>query len=385
MHKELTLGIDAHNIRAGGGITHLSEMLAAADPEKFGFKKVIVWSGNNTLQQLPHRKWLTLQSHSYLNKSIFYRLFWLFFIRNRELRKEQCDILFVPGGTDCLIMKPMVTMNQNLLPFEFQEAKRYGLGLKLIKFIILRLIQSYTFRKAQGILFLTNYAQVTVKKVTGPLNGLSTIVPHGIHPKFFRKPEEKVYQSFQSFTRENPCKLIYVSVVEIYKHQWQVIRGVKILRDKGYHVELELIGPPGPGMPFLDQAIAELKGDVSWVNYQGMKPYDQIQNHYSIADIGIFASSCETYGQIVSEAMSASLPMACSNLSAMKDVIGEYAVYFHPEKPSEIADALKKLMESAELRKFNAENAFEIAKKLTWQSSADLSFSFFKNVYQSFK
>jgi len=83
--------------------------------------------------------------------------------------------------------------------------------------------------------------------------------------------------------------------------------------------------------------------------------------------------------------MSASLPMACSNLSAMKDVIGEYAVYFHPEKPSEIADALKKLMESAELRKFNAENAFEIAKKLTWQSSADLSFSFFKNVYQSFK
>jgi glycosyltransferase involved in cell wall biosynthesis len=385
MYKQLVLGIDAHNIRAGGGITYLSEMLAAAHPEKFGFHKVIVWSGKKTLNQLPQRKWLSLQSHSYLNKSLFFRLLWLFFIRNRALRRQQCDLLFVPGGTDFFYLKPMVTMSQNLLPFEMQEVRRYGISLNMLKFMVLRFIQSYTFKKAQGVLFLTGYAENAVKKVTGQLDGLCTIVAHGIHPKFFREPDERSYQSIQSFTIKNPCKLIYVSVVEIYKHQWHVIRGVKILRDKGYHVDLTLIGPAGPGMPLLYQAINELKGDTSWVHYLGAIPYDKIQDLYGKADVGIFASSCETYGQIVSEAMAASLPIVCSNLSAMKDVLGAHAVYFHPEKPEEIANALQVLIKSATLRKTNAENAHREAKKLTWQASADKSFLFFKDVYQSFK
>lgn len=385
MHKALILGIDAHNIRAGGGINHLAEMLAAADPEKFGFKKVIVWSGKTTLDQLPFKSWLHLRSHSYLNKSFFFRLLWLLLIRNRQLRKEGCDILFVPGGTDFFPINPMVTMSQNLLPFEMNEARRYGFGLKLIKFSLLRITQSYTFKKAQGVIFLTNYAEAAVKNITGSLKGISTIIPHGIHPKFLRSPTERVYQPTQSFTKESPCRIVYVSVVEIYKHQWQVVRGVKMLRDKGYYVDMQLIGPPGPGLPFLDQALAELEGDTSWVSYVGSKPYDDIQNLYKLADIGIFASSCETYGQIVSEAMAASLPMACSCLSAMKDVIGSCAVYFHPEKPEEIALALQTLIDSVDLRKSNAEQAYNHAKDLTWQSSADQSFNFFKNVYQSFK
>jgi hypothetical protein len=49
MKNKMILGINASNIRSGGGVTHLVELLRAAEPEMYGFNKVIVWSGKKTL------------------------------------------------------------------------------------------------------------------------------------------------------------------------------------------------------------------------------------------------------------------------------------------------------------------------------------------------
>lgn len=53
----MRLGIDASNIRTGGGVTHLIELLRAAKPQEHGFDEVIVWGGSTYLidQSLPIR------------------------------------------------------------------------------------------------------------------------------------------------------------------------------------------------------------------------------------------------------------------------------------------------------------------------------------------
>src|SRR4051812_41152031 len=43
------LGIDASNIRAGGGITHLTNLLRVAQPGGFGFSQVVLWGGRDLL------------------------------------------------------------------------------------------------------------------------------------------------------------------------------------------------------------------------------------------------------------------------------------------------------------------------------------------------
>ena len=52
----LTIGIDASNIRGGGGVTHLVELLRGFDPEGLGITRVVVWSGTKTLQALDQAK-----------------------------------------------------------------------------------------------------------------------------------------------------------------------------------------------------------------------------------------------------------------------------------------------------------------------------------------
>ena len=72
----MILGIDASNIRAGGGITHLINMLGQANPQNHGFSSVIVWSGKNTLAKIPDFPWLIKESPTSLNKGLLRRSWW---------------------------------------------------------------------------------------------------------------------------------------------------------------------------------------------------------------------------------------------------------------------------------------------------------------------
>jgi len=52
MPDNFTLGIDAMNIRDGGGLTHLFEILNCTAKEILYFDQVIVWGNDTCLQQL---------------------------------------------------------------------------------------------------------------------------------------------------------------------------------------------------------------------------------------------------------------------------------------------------------------------------------------------
>ena len=55
----LIIGIDASNLREGGGMTHLSEMLRDTKMEEFSIHRVIVWGGKKTLEMLGDRTWMS--------------------------------------------------------------------------------------------------------------------------------------------------------------------------------------------------------------------------------------------------------------------------------------------------------------------------------------
>ena len=58
VNRGLYFGIVATNIRQGGGVTHLSQLLTAAHPFAAGFEEVTVWSPQSTVDKFPIRPWL---------------------------------------------------------------------------------------------------------------------------------------------------------------------------------------------------------------------------------------------------------------------------------------------------------------------------------------
>lgn len=374
----MILGIDAFNIRAGGGVTHLVELLRAADPLVHGFKQVVVWGGMATLAKIDDRDWLIKVNDPFLDRGLLYRAFWQRFRLKQLAERAGCDVLFVPGGSDASGFKPMVTMSQNLLPFEWRELRRYGWSLSTLKFLLLRWTQGRSFQKANGVVFLTEYARDAVLTVTGKLQGNSVIVPHGINPRFTVPPRQQ--RASIDFKEGHPCRVLYVSIVDMYKHQWHVAEAVAQLRSVGLHVVLELVGPPAAGIGRLKEALNRLDPERVFITYRGAVPYEKLDVIYAAADIGAFASSCENMPNILLEGMAAGLPMACSHMGPMPEVLGDAGVYFDPEYANSIAGALGKLIASPDLRAQIAQAAFNRAQAYSWKRCADETFEFLARI-----
>lgn len=131
--RKYILGIDASNIRSGGGLTHLCQMLNVADPSKFGFDKVIVWSNKATLNKLYDKPWLEKAYSPLLEAPLPIRMIWQLLLLPKYLRKNNCHGVFSPGGIlPFHLCLPSILVSQNLLPFEQNEAKRYGFSFTRI-------------------------------------------------------------------------------------------------------------------------------------------------------------------------------------------------------------------------------------------------------------
>lgn len=371
----MRLGIDASNIRGGGGVTHLVELLRAAKPQEHGFKEVIVWGGASTLSRLEDRPWLRKGYEPVLDQILPIRLYWQLFTLDRLVQKEACDVLFVPGGTYTGAFRPFVTFSQNLLPFEWTEAMRYGVSWMLLKMLLLYRSQKRTFVRANGVIYLTQYARDVVIKKVKQLRGKSAVIHHGVDKRFLLAPREQ--RDIGSYSSQRPFRILYVSPVYVYKHQWHVAEAVARLHDAGFPIKLDLIGSAdAPALKHLHRATSRLDAEEKFICHHGFSSHSEIFSQYHKADIFVFASTCETFGMVITEAMAAGLPIASSNRGPMPEVLGDAGVYFNPEKPDQIAEAIRKLIEDPILRTEKAEAAFERAKEFTWARCADETFGF---------
>jgi len=379
----MIIGIDAANIRAGGGVTHLVELLRAAEPTTHGFSKVIVWSGKSTLSRIKDRPWLIKSHQPLLDKGLLLRTFWQRFRLSSLARILGCDVLFVPGGSYAGNFHPMVTISQNLLPFEWRELRRFGWSWMSLKLVLLRIIQARTFRRADGLIFLTQYASDVVMKNIKTTAGKTTVIPHGVNKRFSLPPKRQL--PINRYSHKRPFSILYVSIIDMYKHQWHAVEAVAHLRQGGLPVVLDLVGPAyPPALDRLKQALERIDPTGKFVKYLDAVPYEELPTRYAQTDMFLFASSCETFGQILTEAMSAGLPIACSNQSAIPEVLGDAGVYFDPENPQDIACALRKLIDSPEMRVEKAKASFERAQAFTWQRCAHETFGFLADVARNY-
>jgi len=374
--RNLLLGIDATNIRHGGGRTHLSELLAAASPLQSGFSGVCVWGSKNTLEKLPIQPWLQKIWIPELDGGLLSRILWQKFSLGREARKIGCAVLFAPGGSFSTDFRPIITMSQNLLPFEWLELKRYGWSAITVKLFLLFWIQRLSFKKADGLIFLSEYAEKIVNNRIGSYTRNFRIIPHGIAKRFYESPRPQ--EAINNYTHSRPYRIIYVSIIDVYKHQWEILNAVYQLRKlTGFPITIEFIGPSySKALKRFNKAVAKLDPEREWHVYHGSINHEKLHELYLNADLGLFASSCENLPIILLETMAAGLPIACSNRGPMPEILGEAGVYFDPEKPIEIMEALKKLIISPELRTELSSMSYAMAQNYSWERCASETFQF---------
>jgi glycosyltransferase involved in cell wall biosynthesis len=379
----MNLIIDASNLRDGGGITHISEILNNVTDENILFKKVYIFSNTNTLTKIKDRDWLIKKTHPYLQKSLLCIVLWKFLYFEKFLSKARKNsILLDPTGTYSGKFRPYIAMSQNMLVFDSTESGRYGISWMKMKFFLLKILQIKTFENANQIIFLSNYAKNWIAKHLKKNISLSPIIHHGVNPKFLFK--NKSQKNIEEYNNENPFKFLYVSTITVYKHQRLLIQAIKEVRDEGIPITIDLVG--GSYAPELKKFLAlknKLDPHNSFVFYRGKSNYENIEKVYKNCDGIIFASTCENMPNILIESMTSRSPIMSSNYGPMPEFLGDnFSFYFDPTNKESIKKCIYYFLNSTELRQKSIENCARKTKQLTWSKCADQTFS---ELYSSLK
>ena len=106
------------------------------------------------------------------------------------------------------------------------------------------------------------------------------------------------------------------------------------------------------------------------VRFEGWVDEALLEGLYAAARCFVFPSLYEGFGLPVLEAMRRGVAVACSDRSSLPEVAGDAALFFDPESPREIADALERLLtDDALVAELAAAGPFQAAR-FSWDATA---------------
>lgn len=370
--RNMVLIIDASNITAGGGQVHLIELLNAANIDKYGFSEIVVCAPSYTLSRITGKMRLSKHHHRFLDGNYFQRWRWRRFVLPKLLVGTG-GLLFVPGAVQPPIDWPYVTMCQNLLPLELRELLRYKMSFTTLRLLILRFLHLRGYKKAAGTIFLTEYSWQALPTLVKKQIKSWRIVPHGVDTKKFSPFPFRPY-----FAKDgNYFEILYVSILDVYKHQDKVALAVINLNKRGNKVKVTFIGPAYSRTKRKLDAI--IKSSLQYgkiISHIGSMPHHELGTVYQRHHASVFASTCEAFGMIVTEAMAMGMPLLCSNRSSMKETVGDAALYFDPLDIKSIENGILSLMNDDSLRKCLAMKAISRSQLFSWERCAHQTFDF---------
>lgn len=118
------------------------------------------------------------------------------------------------------------------------------------------------------------------------------------------------------------------------------------------------------------------------VIFTGRVSTDELHDIFGAALALTFVPFFEGFGIPVVEAMSAGVPVICSNTTSIPEVGGNAVVYADPMKIDQITDAMIKLANDKDLRKNLIEKGFEQKNKFSWDETANLLWQSVKKALQ---
>ena len=188
---------------------------------------------------------ITLVEEHFASRSILHRLSWEKFFLPKKLQEWDADIYYAPGGTMITDMPnacKSITTLQNMLPFDSLERKRFPFfSYTRFKLFLLKFVFLLSYKKADKVIFISNYSRDCIKIILPNIEQKSTVIPLGINEMFMDVNMDAKFD-LPSNLKVNSFYL-YVSHLDYYKCHKQVVRNWKKLVDSGFDYPLVLAGP----------------------------------------------------------------------------------------------------------------------------------------------
>lgn len=336
--------------------------------------------GQGQLLQVRHPDFKIIEIPFSLRTS-YHRIFAEHIILPFYIKKHKIDIMYFPGNFSSYVCPvPYVLAIRSMLAYNENKTQSVNVARNFYRKILI----PHSAKNAVNIITPSQHTKdEIVRYLQIPASKIRTI-PHGIDLELFASHEHDT-ANLALFERYQVVKpfLIYVSALWEYKNQDKLIEAFHwLILNKQIPHQLVLVGR---GMNSYESYAGKLKQMVKnlqltdRVRFIDFLPHEELRYFYQQADIMVFPSSIESFGNSIFEAMAAGTPVVCSNTHGFPAMIKDAALTVNPYNIEELALAVFEVLTSTSLQSKLINNGKNHVKSLSWSTCIDQTLSLIKS------
>ena len=188
------------------------------------------------------------------------------------------------------------------------------------------------------------------------------VMPRGINRDRFN-PGFRDREMWNTYNRNGSFKFIYAGRISKEKNIEVMLKAFTQLIESGCDADLILVGD-GPQRDEL-----QLKYNDPQIVFTGYLYGDELAKAYASADLFVFPSLTDTFGNVVLEAHASGLPAIVSNEGGPQEIVESHGsgLVVNARTPDEMFQAMKRVVEDAALYERLKANAGTKAQESRWE------------------
>lgn len=272
-------------------------------------------------------------------------------------------LLWSPNNTGPLAVGRQVCTIHDLIPIDHPEwfNRRFSAWYE---WLLPRLA-----KKIQHIIADSQFTKQRIVERLGVKPEKVTVIPLGVDKRFSPRTPEEIQAVRRSLGIKAPAYMLYVGSLEPRKNLGRLLQAwARVQPSLGGEVELVVAGAKGSSRVFESVRLDPLPPGVQFTGYVSD---EQLPCLYAGAVALVYPSLYEGFGLPPLEAMACGTPVVTSNGTSLPEVAADAAVLVDPEDVESIAEGIRRVVSSSDLRDNLRRLGLERASRATWERTAE--------------
>lgn len=293
------------------------------------------------------------------------------------LNKENLELMHFPHfNVPMLYRRPFLVTIHDLTHTRFPGRKKSRLLHRLAYNCVLK----SAVNRSQAIIAVSqstkdeivDFFRIPARKLNVVYEGVA-----GNYGMIDKDQAEK--QVSNRFGIDNPY-ILYVGVWRRYKNLPKLAEAFDKLKERGLHsLDLVLAGEEDPYYPEIRTKVFSIKHKNS-VRALGRVSDADLNSLYNAASLFVLPSLYEGFGLTTLEAAACGIPIACSDIPTLREVLGAGAEYFDPENLDNMADVMETILKDPRRSEDLANLALNRVRHFSWKQAAEQTINIYQGV-----
>jgi glycosyltransferase involved in cell wall biosynthesis len=224
--------------------------------------------------------------------------------------------------------------------------------------------------RADAVIAVSDFTRRELEDLFPASRGKVRVIHHGVR-RLFRPMTEADSRESTARHRLPQRYILAVGTVEPRKNLGVLLDAIRLLRRDSAFSDIGLVvaGAPGWLAEETERRLAAEQHDGRLLRL-GYVPDDVLRRLYCRASALAFPTKYEGFGLPALEAMACGLPVVCSNVASLPEVVGDAALLVEEPAAEAFADALRRVLADETLAADLRRRGLERAAAFTWENAA---------------